>query len=119
MCIRLITAVSIVFSVSLLGCSENLHRYDYAPKEDFPRMVYIGNEVQPLNTQTELPKEKQFFVEVRKKNGENQYGKLIKITETELVVSLGYHYTAVNDSTFKEENRAIIPKKDVFILKVF
>jgi len=119
MSIRLITAVSIVFSIALLGCSKSLHRYDYAPKEGLPRMVYIGDEVRPLNTQTELPKEKQFFVEVRKRNGENQYGKLIEITETEVVVSRGYHYTAVNDSTFKKESRAIIPKKDVLILKVF
>lgn len=119
MSMRITVSVLVVFLIAFLACSKGLRRYEYVPNETFPKMVYIENQVQSLNTRIELSKNNRIFVEVRRKSGESQYGRLIRITESDLVVSQGFYYSTKDDSTFKKESKVVIPKGDVFILKVW
>jgi len=116
---RYIVLALFVYLVFNMACSKSLHKYENLPKKDFPRMVYIENEVEPLNTQVTLPGESQIYVEIRKKDGVMETGRLIRITEKDVVLSQGFYYSTVSDSTVKAESKIVISKEDILILKVW
>jgi hypothetical protein len=109
-----------VLSFLLFGvaCSSKQHIQEYTPKQAFPRMIYIEDQVKPLKTEDVID-EKQIYVEVRTKKGTKETGKLIRITENELVMSRGFYYPFEDESLSKFESEITIPKQDIFILKVW
>ncbi len=116
---RYIVLALFVYLVFNMACSKSLHKYENFQRQDFPRMVYIENEVEPLNTQVTLPGESKIYVELRKKDGVMETGRLIRITEKDVILSRGFYYSTVSDSTVKAENKIVIPKEDILILKVW
>lgn len=117
-CCWIILNLMVVF-----GCSKNIHKYKYfsehVPKDDIPRMVYVEDQVNTLRTRGTLGNENKIYVEIRKKNGESESGKLIRIDEEELTLSRGFYYTSVNDSSFRTGDKLVIPKSEILILKVY
>ena len=115
--------VLILISVLSTACSESVRKHEkqvlVQQPDDFPRKIYVENQVNSLNTRVELPAEKRMYVEVTKKDGLKERGKLIRITDRELIVSGGFHYITRNDSLVKVEKKVTIPKEDVLILKVW
>ena len=113
----------ILISALSLACSQSVHKHEkqvlVQQPDDFPRKIYVGNQVNSLNTRVELPTEKRMYIEVTKKDGLMERGNLIRITEEELIVSGGFRYSTVNDSLVKVERKINIPKEDVLILKVW
>ena len=111
---------TLIFSTA---CSESVRKHDkqvlVQQPDDFPRKIYVENQVNSLNTRVELPVEKRMYIEVTTKEGLKERGKLIRITDRELVVSGGFRYITRNDSLVKVEKRVNIPKEDVLILKVW
>lgn len=88
-------------------------------REDEPRMVYIDNEVQKLKTSTDIPSYRPLYVEVRTKAGAQQGGKLIRITEGEVIFTQQTYRKAAGDSLRKIENNVSVPKPEILILKVW
>lgn len=135
--VRLLRYWIILNSIVAFGCSKNTHKYKYfsehVPKHNMPRMVYVEDQVNTLRTQGTLGIENKVYVEVRKKNGESESGKLIKIDEEALTLSRGFYYKSVNDSTFRTSDKLVIagnklviagdklviPKSEILILKVY
>lgn len=44
---------------------------------------------------------------------------MIRITEKDVVLSQGFYYSTVSDSTVKAESKIVISKEDILILKVW
>lgn len=105
------------------ACSQTVRKHEkqllVQRPDDYPRKIYVDTQVNPLNTREELPTEKRMFVEVTKRDGEMEMGKLIRITNEELLLSGGFRYETKNDSLVKVERKVNIPKEDVLILKVW
>ncbi len=115
---RYIAMLVLSFLLFGVACSSKQHIQEYTPKQAFPRMIYFGDEVEPLKTENVID-EKEIYIEVRTKKGAKETGKLIRITENELVMSRGFYYPFENESLSKFESEITIPKQDIFILKVW
>lgn len=102
-----------------MACAKKLYKHHYYPQETFAKMVYVGNEVQRLKTGEFIPNEKLVYVEVRTKKGKLETGKLIGITEWDLIISRRFYFAKANDETSKVEDVIVIPKGEVLILKVW
>jgi hypothetical protein len=79
----------------------------------------VNFKVRRLKTEADIPEERQIYIEVETKTGTQQTGRLIKITEKDLVLSRGFYYSTVKDSTLRIENKITIPKQEILILKVW
>jgi len=102
-----------------LACARTIYNHQYFPKQAFPKMVYIEDQVQRLKTEADIPDEKQIYIEVETKSGTQETGRLIRITENDLVLSRGFYYSTVKDSTLRIENKIALPKQEILILKVW
>ncbi len=91
----------------------------YYPADEMPREVYVEDQVNPLNTNGALPEENRVIVEVRTIEGRQEKGRLIRISERDILLSPEFRYVAEGDTTGKEEKVVTIPKEEVLILKVW
>jgi len=91
----------------------------YHSEDTVPRLVYVHDNVQGLEADDGLLSEKQIYTEVRTKKGDKESGILVDITKNDLVLSEGYYYSTVNDSTKRMESQVVIPKENIMILKVW
>jgi hypothetical protein len=99
------------------NCTQKLLRY--TPREALPRMIYLESEVHSLRADSNSLEGKQMYVELRTKQGGMESGRLVEITEEDIVLAPGFYYTAVNDSVRKVVPRVAVPKGNVFLLKVW
>ncbi len=102
--------------VLTVACSNAIHRYHTSDLQ--PKMVYVGSQLEPIRT-SDLSRGEQVYAEVRTKQGVKETGKLMWISENELILSEGYYYSTVNDSLKRFESQKVIPKEDILILKVW
>ncbi|GEM_PF-6349268 len=109
----------LVYLLFNLACARTIYDHKYFPKQAFPRMVYIEDQVQRLKTEADIPDERQIYIEVETKAGTQETGRLIRITEKDLVLSRGFYYSTVKDSTLRIENKIAIPKQEILILKIW
>ena len=107
----------LVISLLTLSCAKDYTRYP--PGSGLPRMIYIGDEVQKLETVGSKLQDKQVYIEVRTRKGEKETGKLMRIDDNDLVMSLGYYYSREGESTQKVDVEKLIPKDEIVLLKVF
>lgn len=103
--------------VATIACSSSIHRYH--PTETAPKMVYIGDDLEHIRTARDLVDENRIYTEIRTKSGVKESGMLVRITDDDLILSRGYHYSKVDDSMTRIENYKNIPKEDVLIMKVW
>jgi hypothetical protein len=104
------------------GCGKVAHKYMYDQnfsKDEFPRKIYIAEQVNPLNTEGFVPEKKQPFVEVTERDGDQKTGKLKEIREEEVVVITGYNVEDQTYSTMRKDVEEIIAKKDILLLKIW
>jgi hypothetical protein len=107
----------LVISLLTLSCGKTYTRY--MPDTDLPRMVYMENDVQNLETVGGRLNDKPVYVEVTTRKGERDTGKLMRIDEDDLVISLGYYYSREGESVVKVDVEKLIPKGEILILKIF
>ena len=103
--------------VTTVACSSSINRYH--PGEMAPKMVYIGDDLEHIKTRQDLVDENRIYTEIRTKSGLKESGMLVRITESELVLSEGYHYSMIDESMTRVENYKNIPKEEVLIMKVW
>jgi len=84
-----------------------------------PKKTYVEDQVLNLQTSGNLPKAKQFFVEITDKEGQTENGKLINISEADILIETGYRYTTIQDSVSRTVARKTIAKQDILIMKVW
>jgi hypothetical protein len=82
-------------------------------------MIYVHDEVESLKTVQDLPEGEGIYTEVRMADGKKETGRLIRITEFDLVLNDGYYYSMVNDSLTRIESQKILPKEDILILRIW
>ncbi len=117
-CRNYTTLVLFVCLLLPLACAKTLHRYQ--PQETLPKIIYIENDAQFLKTQHEIPLERQMYTEVRMADGDLETGRVLRITEEDLILSTGYYYAVVDDtSRIRIENEKVIPKEDILIMRVW
>jgi predicted DNA-binding antitoxin AbrB/MazE fold protein len=102
--------------VLTVACSNAVHKYHTSDLQ--PRMVYVGGQLEPIRT-ADLSNGEKIYAEVRTTEGVKETGKLIRISENDLILSEGYYYSTVNDSLKRFESQKVIPKEDILILKVW
>jgi len=115
-------SIALIFAVVLFntGCNrKTLNNQPVFSPEGIPRMVYIDDEVQKLKTSADIPSYRPVYVEVRTKEGKQKAGKLIRITDSEVVLHQAVYRKVAGDSLFKVESKIAVPKPDVLILKVW
>lgn len=119
---KLFNSIAMLFAAVLMmtACQQKTlnNRPVFSP-EGFPRMVYVDDEVQKLKTSADIPDYRLVYVEVRTKEGEQKAGKLIRITEGEVVLHQAVYRQVAKDSLSKVESKIAVPKHDVMILKVW
>jgi hypothetical protein len=99
---------------------ENQYKHmPYFHADVVPSMVYVGNQVNSLNTNGQLPLDRKLFAEVRTREGHQKTGRILQITDRNLILSTGYYNLSSIDTTAVVENRMIIPKKEILILKIW
>ena len=116
-----ILVASITYLALTIACSKTLQKYkyyEYSSKGAFPKMVYMENEVNPVTTNV-IPEEREIYIEVTKRDGKKESGKLISISQEDLIFSTGYYYSTVNDSTVRIDNRIVIPKENILVLSIW
>lgn len=112
-------AIILVILLLTLSCGGGKVYYNYVPNTDLPRMVYWEEDILPLETVSGRLYNKQVFVEITKRDGETQTGKLVLIGKTDLVMTSQYYYSTLGDSLVKVDVEAVVPKDEIVILKVF
>jgi hypothetical protein len=100
-----------------VACSGTINRYH--PSERLPQRIYFGDELNLVKDEKDLSNERLIYTEIRTREGEERTGKLIRITESDLVLSEGYYYRSVDDTLSRVENRKVIPRADILLLKVW
>jgi len=110
-------AVTFVMILLTAACAKT--HYPYAPKAEMPRMIYVDKDLQNLKTDDGKLTGQRVYVAVTTKEGTMETGKLVRITELDLVMIPEYYYESVNDSVFKYEPEKVIPKDEILILKVY
>jgi hypothetical protein len=88
-------------------------------KDEFPRKIYIAEQVNPLNSEGIVPEKKQPFVEITRRDGDKEVGKLKAIREEEIVLILGYYFDEKKYTTVRKDVEVKIPKKDILLLKIW
>lgn len=104
------------------GCARTEYQYrqmPYFPVDELPRQVYVENQVHQLTTNGTIAESDRVLVEVRTIEGRQEKGRLISISESEILMSSTFYYEADGDSTAKIEKEVVIPKDEVLILKVW
>jgi hypothetical protein len=114
---KYIILLLLVYLAFTMACGETL--YHYYPKETLPKKIYVGNEVELLKTNVDIPLERQMYVKIRTKTGVEENGRLIRITEEDLIFALGYYYSTINDTLRRLESQKVIPKDEILILKIW
>ncbi len=100
-----------------VSCSGTINRYH--PSESLPQRIYFDDELNLIKDEKDLSKERLIYTEIRTREGEERTGKLIRITESNLILSEGYYYRSVDDTLTRVENRKVIPRADILLLKVW
>jgi hypothetical protein len=103
--------------VATIACSGSINQYH--PSEMAPKMIYIGDDLEHIKTARDLVDENRIYTEIRTKSGAKESGMLVRITDHDLILSEGYHYTMVDESMNRVENYKNIPKDEVLIMKVW
>lgn len=106
----------------ILNCSSVQHHYEYNTKyatSDFPKFIYLDDQISVLNTRGTVQEDKRPFCEIRKKNGTNHVGKLVSIGETYVQISVGYNLRQKNYKQTKVDKYKKIPKNEILILKIW
>jgi hypothetical protein len=122
---RIFISIIIVLSLGLAAACgnkpmENAYKYlPYYQSDALPKMVYVGDQVNTLNTNGQIPEGRNIFVEIRTRDGKQENGKLIQISTNDLIVSTGFRYIASKDSTLTVENPVKFSKKNILILKIW
>jgi len=119
---KLHNSIALIFAALLLNVACNKKALNNQPifsPEGFPRMVYVDNEVQKLKTAADIPNYSPVYVEVRTKAGDQKAGKLLRITESAVVLHQAVYRKTAGDSLLKVENKITVPKQEVLILKVW
>ena len=114
---RLIATLALLLLSLVFSCGKPYQ--PYVPDTDMPRMVYTGDEVRNLKTVPGRMYNKNVYVEVTTTEGVAQTGRLIRLSQEDLVMSPGWYYSTEKDSTVKIDIEKVIPKDKVIILKVF
>jgi len=114
--------IALIFAAFLFNtaCTQKTlnNRPAFSP-EGFPRMVYVDDEVQKLKTSADIPSYRPVYVEVRTKEGHQRAGKLLRITENDVVLHEAVYRKAAGDSLRKVESKIAVPKQNVLIMKVW
>ena len=100
-----------------IDCAGTINRYH--PSERLPQRIFFDDELNPIKDARDLSNEKNIYTEIRTKEGEEKTGKLIQITESDLVLSEGYYYRSVDDPLSRIEKRKVIPRAEILLLKVW
>ncbi len=114
--------IALIFVAVLFNTACNKKTLKQQPvfsPEGFPRMVYVDNEVQKLKTSGDIPSGRPVYVEVRTKTGEQKAGKLIRITDSEVVLQQAVYRRAAKESLLQVESKIAVPKPEVLILKIW
>ncbi len=100
-----------------IACSAAINRYH--PSERLPQRIYFDDELNPIKDAKQLSNGRLIYTEVRTREGKKRAGKLIQITESDLVLSEGYYYRSVDDTLSRVESRQVIPRAEILLLKVW
>ena len=114
--------ILLAISGLLASCSHTLKEYQYTADfrpDTFPNKIYVGDEIYPLNSSQNFTDSGQYFVAIRKKNGENLEGKLMNIGERHVTISTGYYLSKKTINAPVKEKLKRIPKNDILIMKVW
>lgn len=106
----------------ILSCSSVQHHYEYDTKyvpTDFPKFIYLNDQISVLNTRGTIQEDKRPFCEIRQKDGKKHMGKLVKIAETYVQISFGYNLREKNYKQTKVDKYMEIPKSEILILKIW
>ena len=110
-------AVYVMLAVSLIGCSrpvrwnENRNFYFEIPRQVYVEDQVMGLEISDLMTDAATP-----FVSIRTMEGNEVNGKLLDITERDLIVDEGI--TPANQTTARA-HQTVVAKNEVLILKIW
>ncbi len=115
-------SITLIFAAILFNtaCGQKTisNRLAFSP-EGFPRMVYVDDEVRKLKTSADIPSHRPVYVEVRTKEGHQRAGKLLRITEIEVVLHEAVYRKIAGNGFRIIENKIAVPKQDVLIMKVW
>ncbi len=105
-----------------MSCSSVPHEYKFEKgyaRSDFPKQVFLEDQIDALNSRGILPTEYQSYCEIRKKDGTYHSGKLINIAEKYVYLSIGYDLEGSRIRQRKKEKNIKIPKDEILILKIW
>lgn len=99
--------------------NKTFNRQPVFARDDQPRMIYIDDEVQKLKTTADIPSYRPLYVEVRTKTGMQKAGKLIRITDGEVIFAQQNYCKTGGDSLRYVESNVRVPKPEILIMKVW
>jgi hypothetical protein len=114
-----IAAILAAFLFNTACSQKNLSNRPAFSPEGFPRMVYVDDEVQKLKTSVDIPSHRPVYVEVRTKEGHQRAGKLLRITEIEVVLHEAVYRKTAGDGFRIIESKIAVPKQEVLIMKIW
>ena len=107
----------ILIIVTLAQCKNVIH---YQLSTSMPKAVFIDNQVHNIPMANDIYKDKTIFIEITKRDGRRDKGKLIEISHEGIVLAESYYYSELDDSTrVKIDNIVTIPKDAILIMKVW
>jgi hypothetical protein len=112
-----VAATILVILLVMLSCAKPYH--PYVPDTRIPRMIYMEDDVQNLQTVAGKLSGRMVYVQVTTRKGVTEVGKLLRIGEDDVVLSPGYYYSVSGESTGKVDIEKLIPKNEILLLKVF
>lgn len=115
---KIITPLLIVSIFFLFTCSiQGLKKY--SPRSNYPKAVFIENQVGTIKTNKVIPRKNYIYVDITKRDSKKKSGRLIQISEDTVWFSSGYHYVGKNDSLKVVEKIVTVRKKDILMMKIW
>ena len=113
---------SIIFLSLLLATVSCKNVYLYGKSSSFPHdttpsMVFFDDQVMSLSPKT-YPSDRWIYVEYTTKTGAFVKGRLLEVTDSDLVISRGYYNDKVDESIIYEDAYNVA-KNEVMLLKVW
>jgi hypothetical protein len=109
--------VLLVVILLTMACGGSQSRY-VAPTVQ-PKAVYIGSQIDKMYTDGRLPNGEVLLVEVLTYRGDRFEGKLMQITDDEILISEGFTTKTAGERRFKEEKVIELPKESVLTVKIW
>lgn len=108
-----------LLTVTTVSC-KNVYLYGKSssfPHDTTPAMVFFDDQIMTLSPKT-YPADRWIYVEYTSKSGAFVKGRLLEVTDTDLIVSRGYFHDNADESIIYEDAYNIA-KDQIMLLKVW